>query len=56
MVRGQPRPLARKLSFLSLGHLFDPEFICLVTRKDKTRSVAMEAFVQLLLQSEKGGI
>ncbi len=56
MVWGLPRLSARKLCFLSLGHLFNPEFICLVTRKDKARSVAMQAFVQLLLQNERGGI
>lgn len=56
MVRGLPRLSARKLSFLSLGHLFNPEFICLVMRKDKTRSVPMEAFVRLLFQEESGGL
>ncbi|MGC9195235.1 MAG: LysR family transcriptional regulator [Syntrophobacteraceae bacterium] len=53
LVRGLPRLSSRKLTFLSLGHIFNPEFLCLITRKDKTRSLAMQAFVQLLFQNER---
>jgi DNA-binding transcriptional LysR family regulator len=51
IVRGLPRLAGRKLRFLSLDHLFKPEFIALVMRKDKPPSEPMQAFMQLLLQA-----
>ncbi|MDA8308655.1 MAG: LysR family transcriptional regulator [Deltaproteobacteria bacterium] len=53
IVRGLPQLAARKLSFLSLGHLFKPEFIVLAMRKDKAPAAHMQAFMQLLLQTAK---
>lgn len=53
IVRGLPQLAARKLSFLSLGHLFKPEFISLVMRNDKAMAAPVQEFIRLLLQEEK---
>ncbi|MDR3569367.1 MAG: LysR family transcriptional regulator [Syntrophobacteraceae bacterium] len=51
IVRGLPQLAERKLQFLSLGHIFKPEFIALVMRKEKAVSAPMQAFMQLVLQA-----
>lgn len=49
IVRGLPQLGMRKLEFLSLGHLFGPEYIALVMRRDKAMAAHKRAFMKSLL-------
>jgi len=49
VVRGLPVLVQRKLEFLPLGHPFEPDYIALVTRKDKVVASHKKAFMKMLL-------
>ncbi len=49
IIRDLPQLKRRKLEFLSLGHLFGPDHIALVMRKDKAMAPYKQAFMKSLL-------
>ncbi|MGC8490847.1 MAG: LysR family transcriptional regulator [Syntrophobacteraceae bacterium] len=51
IVREGTQLASRNLRFLSLSHLFKPEFLALVMRKEKVMGAHMQAFIQLLVEA-----
>jgi DNA-binding transcriptional LysR family regulator len=49
VVRELPVLQGRRLEFISLDHIFDPDFLAVVTRKGRLESSHKKAFVNLLL-------
>jgi hypothetical protein len=49
IIRDLPQLRQRKLEFLSLGHLFDPDHIALVMRRYKALAPYKQAFMKSLL-------
>ncbi|SPF34940.1 Transcriptional regulator [Syntrophobacter sp. SbD1] len=52
IIRDLPQLKMRKLDFLSLGHLFGPEHIAVVMRKDKAPAHYKQAFIKSLFEEE----
>jgi len=50
IVKGLPEFKRRALAFLSLDHLFKPDHIAIVFRKDKTLTSYKNAFIEILLE------
>jgi DNA-binding transcriptional LysR family regulator len=54
VVKGVPDLKKRRIAFLSLNHLFKPDYIALVMRKDKTLTSYKKAFIKILFQEVLG--
>jgi DNA-binding transcriptional LysR family regulator len=50
IVTDLPELKKRKLEFLSMDHLFKPDYIAVVMRKDKTLTSYKKAFIKILFE------
>ncbi|UCD33573.1 MAG: LysR family transcriptional regulator substrate-binding protein, partial [Desulfobacterales bacterium] len=50
IVKGLPELKKRRLAFLPMDHLFNPDYIVVVMRKDKTLTSYKSAFIKILFE------
>jgi DNA-binding transcriptional LysR family regulator len=55
VVRDLPALRHRRLAFVPMGQLFEPDYIAVIMRKDKVLASYKSAFLEFLLEDGGGG-